>query len=93
MLSNSVNKVDSSSPSPSINGGDRLKSSTQKSSFLIFLLFHKAIRKELDVLHQLAKAFATGKCSDIHSLLKRYHFLRLIYKHHSNAEDEVIREI
>ena len=89
VLSNSVNKVDSSSPSSSINGGGGLKSSAQKSPLLIFLLFHKAIRKELDALHRLAMAFATGKRSDIRPLLERYHFLRSIYKHHSNAEDEV----
>ncbi|KAL5539305.1 hypothetical protein UlMin_045416 [Ulmus minor] len=90
VLSNSVNQVDSSSPSSSINGGGGLRSSAQKSPLLIFLLFHKAIRKELDALHRLAMAFATGKRSDIRPLLERYHFLRSIYKHHSNAEDEVI---
>ncbi|EXB56897.1 Uncharacterized RING finger protein [Morus notabilis] len=91
VLSNSVNKVDSSPPSPStssVNGC--LKSSAQKSPLLIFLLFHKAIRKELDALHRLAMAFATGERTDIGPLLERYHFLRSIYKHHSNAEDEVI---
>ncbi|PQQ01183.1 uncharacterized protein Pyn_18684 [Prunus yedoensis var. nudiflora] len=55
-----------------------------------FLFFHKAIRKELDALHRSAMAFATGKRTDIRPLLERYHFLRSIYKHHSNAEDEVI---
>lgn len=92
VLSNSVNKVDSSSsssPSSSVNAC--LKSSEQqKSPLLIFLLFHKAIRKELDALHRLAMAFATGELTDIGPLLERYHFLRSIYKHHSNAEDEVI---
>ena len=91
VLSNSVNKVDSSSsssPSSSVNAC--LKSSEQqKSPLLIFLLFHKAIRKELDALHRLAMAFATGERTDIGPLLERYHFLRSIYKHHSNAEDEV----
>lgn len=90
VLSNSVNKVDSSS-SRSTNGF--LKSSEEeepRSPILIFLFFHKAIRKELDALHRLAMAFATGKQTDIRPLLERYHFLRSIYKHHSNAEDEVL---
>ncbi|PON38382.1 hemerythrin-like [Parasponia andersonii] len=93
VLSNSVNKVDSSSSSSSSSSAMNacLKSSEEKRSpLLIFFLFHKAIRKELDVLHRLAMAFATGNRTDIGPLLERYHFLRLIYKHHSNAEDEVI---
>ncbi|KAK2972912.1 hypothetical protein RJ640_026664 [Escallonia rubra] len=54
----------------------------------IFLLFHKAIRSELDALHRTAVAFATDRLEDIRPLLERYHFLRSIYKHHCNAEDE-----
>ena len=87
VLSNSVNKVDSSSSSS--NGA--LKSEKLESSpILIFWFFHKAIRHELDALHRLAMAFATGNRSDIQPLLERYHFLRSIYRHHSNAEDEVL---
>ncbi|XP_068327431.1 zinc finger protein BRUTUS-like [Pyrus communis] len=69
-----------------------LKSSAHKSPILIFLLFHKAIRSELDGLHRAAMAFATseGSAAGIQPLLERYHFLRAIYKHHCNAEDEVI---
>lgn len=68
-----------------------LKNSALKSPILIFLLFHKAIRSELDGLHRAAMAFATSQASsaDIEPLLERYHFLRAIYKHHCNAEDEV----
>ncbi|EEF28680.1 zinc finger protein BRUTUS [Ricinus communis] len=61
-----------------------------KSPILIFLYFHKAICNELDSLHQLALAFATGHPVDLGSLFERYHFIRMIYNHHSNAEDEVI---
>ncbi|XVF09570.1 hypothetical protein REPUB_Repub07fG0105700 [Reevesia pubescens] len=64
--------------------------SDEKSPILIFLLFHKAVRNELDALHRLALAFATGNTVDIQSLFQRYGFLRSIYKHHSVAEDEVI---
>ncbi|KAH7516505.1 hypothetical protein FEM48_Zijuj10G0142300 [Ziziphus jujuba var. spinosa] len=69
-----------------------LKNSPVKSPILIFFLFHKAIRSELDGLHRAAVAFATDEDSsaDIKPLLERYHFLRSIYKHHCNAEDEVI---
>lgn len=87
VLSNSVNKVDSSS---ALKGGAALKKCSELDSpILIFLFFHKAIRNELDVLHRLAMAFATGDRSDIHPLPERYHFLSSIYRHHSNAEDEV----
>ncbi|KAI5382898.1 zinc finger protein BRUTUS [Lathyrus oleraceus] len=85
VLTNSANKVDSSS---ALNGG--LKCSKLDSPILIFLFFHKAIRNELDVLHRLAMAFATGNRSDIQPLFERYRFLSSIYRHHSNAEDEVI---
>lgn len=70
-----------------------LKNSASKSPILIFLFFHKAIKSELDGLHRAALAFATNLESggDITSLLQRYHFLRAIYKHHCNAEDEVMR--
>ncbi|XP_004299048.1 PREDICTED: uncharacterized protein LOC101308084 [Fragaria vesca subsp. vesca] len=75
-------------PSPS-----KMKNSPpHKSPILIFLLFHKAIRSELDGLHRAAMAFATraSGAAGIEPLLERYHFLRAIYKHHCNAEDEVI---
>ncbi|KAJ1437911.1 Zinc finger, RING-type [Sesbania bispinosa] len=85
LLSNSMSKVDSSS---ALNGG--LKCSKLESPILIFLFFHKAIRNELDAMHRLAMAFATGNRSDIQPLFERYHFLRAIYRHHSIAEDEVI---
>ena len=86
-LANSVNKMDSASSPSSPN--DCLRSSEPQSPILIFLFFHKAIRNELDTLHRLAMAFATGQRADIRPLFGRYHFLRSIYKHHSNAEDEV----
>lgn len=55
----------------------------------IFSFFHKAIRSELDALHRAAMVFVTNPHSDIKPLVDRYHFLRSIYKHHCNAEDEV----
>jgi len=85
VLSNSVNNVDSASALK-----DDLKCSKPESPILIFLFFHKAIRNELDALHRLAVAFATGNRSDIQPLSERYHFLSSMYRHHSNAEDEVL---
>ncbi|GKV23570.1 hypothetical protein SLEP1_g33279 [Rubroshorea leprosula] len=61
-----------------------------KSPILIFFLFHKAVLNELDSLHRLAMALATGHQVDIHPLFQRYRFLRSVYTHHSYAEDEVI---
>ncbi|KAL8463317.1 hypothetical protein ACS0TY_033323 [Phlomoides rotata] len=57
----------------------------------IFLFFHKAIRAELDGLHRTALALATNRSGgDMTQLMEKCHFLRSIYKHHCNAEDEVI---
>ncbi|KAI4357786.1 hypothetical protein L6164_001712 [Bauhinia variegata] len=87
IMSGTVNSVDSS---PSKNC---LKNSLLKSPILIFSFFHKAIRSELESLHRVALDFATSQeaaDSDLKPLFNRCHFLRTIYKHHCNAEDEVI---
>ncbi|XP_059638509.1 zinc finger protein BRUTUS-like isoform X2 [Cornus florida] len=84
VLSSALNPVDSSSSKACFDGSE------QKSPILFFLFFHKAIRSELDTLHRSAMAFVIGQRVDIQPLFDRYHFLRSIYKHHSNAEDEVI---
>lgn len=72
--------------SPSV---DCAKKSVKESPILIFLLFQKAIRSELDRLDAEATALATGFGGDFKSLSKRFRFLFSIYKHHCNAEDEV----
>ena len=66
-------------------------SSSVESPILIFLLFHKAVRAELDGLQSAAAALAIGRGSaaDVKPLFDRYRFLRAIYKYHCNAEDEV----
>ena len=76
-------------PSSSNGGGGFNRSSLTESPILIFSFFQKAIGNELDALHRLALDFATGNCFDIVPLSERYHFLRSMYRHHSNAEDEV----
>ncbi|KAJ6672632.1 RING FINGER AND CHY ZINC FINGER DOMAIN-CONTAINING PROTEIN 1 [Salix viminalis] len=84
ILSKSAKRVGS-------KGGLESEEEDTKSPILIFLYFHKAIRNELDSLHRLALAFATGHQNvEIKPLFQRYRFLRLVYKYHSNAEDEVI---
>ncbi|KAG6752916.1 hypothetical protein POTOM_042957 [Populus tomentosa] len=84
VLSKSAKRVDS-------KGGLESEEEDTKSPILIFLYFHKAIRNELDTLHLLTLAFATGhQAVEIKPLFQRYRFLRLVYKYHSNAEDEVI---
>ncbi|CAM6015632.1 unnamed protein product [Sphagnum balticum] len=55
-----------------------------------FQFFHKAIRVELEHLHQDALAIEKGTEKEIGTLLRRYLFLCTIYKHHSSAEDEVM---
>lgn len=83
VLSKSAKRVDS-------KGGLESEEEDTKSPILIFLYFHKAIRNELDTLHLLTLAFATGhQTVEIKPLFQRYRFLRLVYKYHSNAEDEV----
>lgn len=60
----------------------------------IFLFFHKAIRAELDGLHRTALALATNRSGgDMKQLMEKCHFLRSIYKHHCNAEDEVRADV
>ncbi|KAH0880426.1 hypothetical protein HID58_067820 [Brassica napus] len=49
-----------------------------------------AVCSELESLHRLALEFATGHHVDLRLLRERYRFLRSIYKHHCNADDEVI---
>ncbi|XP_068642965.1 zinc finger protein BRUTUS-like isoform X1 [Aristolochia californica] len=66
------------------------KNSALQSPISIFIFFHKAIRSELDGLHRAAIAFVTESGDNIRPLSDRCHFLRTIYKHHCNAEDEVI---
>ncbi|KAL9229240.1 hypothetical protein vseg_004727 [Gypsophila vaccaria] len=84
-----VNAVESS-PATAATSKTCVKNSALKSPILIFLIFHKAIKSELEGLHSDAVDFATNHGSDIAPLLRRYHFLRSIYRHHCNAEDEVI---
>ncbi|CAL5350178.1 unnamed protein product [Camellia sinensis] len=83
LMAGPVNQVDQSNKSCANN-------SSLRSPILIFLFFHKAIRTELDGLHRAAMAFVSDQEGDLNPLLEQYHFFRSIYKHHCNAEDEVI---
>ncbi|RZB91645.1 Zinc finger protein BRUTUS isoform C [Glycine soja] len=89
-----------STPSSSYGGGacsSNSKDTLIESPILIFCLFHKAISSELQSLHATAFDFVSNRRhSQPHSPLKimsfshRCHFLRTLYKHHCNAEDQVI---
>ncbi|CAF2077972.1 unnamed protein product [Brassica napus] len=80
--------VPSSSRPPASNSFS--EDAEEISPILFFLFFHKAVCSELESLHRLALEFATGHHVDLRLLRERYRFLRSIYKHHCNAEDEVI---
>lgn len=59
------------------------------SPIIEFVFFHKAIRVEMDRLHQDALAVENGTEKDIQAFIDRYIFLRTVYKHYCSAEDEV----
>lgn len=84
-VNNNNNQIDNNNNNKGLNNNKKASSPIH-----IFLFFHKAIRCELDALHRSAIDFATNSHVEIEPLLKRYHFLRSLYKHHCNAEDEVI---
>ena len=48
------------------------------------------MRSELERLNRAAVKFATDRSGDVQSLAERCRFLFAIYKHHCNAEDEVV---
>lgn len=63
-----------------------------ESPILFLICFHKALRLELDELRRLAaEAFETGLFDRnfVIDLLRRFEFLKLAYKYHCAAEDEV----
>lgn len=79
--------ADPAQPAPSMK-------SVLESPILIFLFFHRAIRSELDRLHRAATAIAIatgggGGGGGVGPLSERCRFLRALYRHHCDAEDEV----
>ncbi|KAA8542369.1 hypothetical protein F0562_023494 [Nyssa sinensis] len=63
------------------------------SPILLFVLFHKALRLELAELHSVAVAALESGSHGLDLILnlrRRFQFLRLVYKYHCAAEDEVI---
>ena len=62
---------------------------------LLLVYFHTAIRAELAELRRVAVVAAAGEKSESHSrelvveLSRRFEFLKLVYKYHCAAEDEV----
>ncbi|KAG0483121.1 hypothetical protein HPP92_011205 [Vanilla planifolia] len=80
----------SSTASTSFDSGGHWEEVDREVAFLIFVLFHKAIRSELDNLHRAALLFATDGSGDVRWLLERCRFLFDVYRHHCDAEDAVI---
>lgn len=64
-------------------------SAVTASPIRFFLFFHDAVRSELDGLHRAAVASAADPRADARPLIRRCRFLRRMYLHHSDAEDEV----
>ncbi|XVF12013.1 hypothetical protein REPUB_Repub08aG0078000 [Reevesia pubescens] len=79
------------SPLPSL-AGVRLADAP----ILLLIYFHTAIRAELAELRRVAVAAAADGKSDSHlrefraELSRRFEFLKLVYKYHCAAEDEVV---
>ncbi|KAG0495090.1 hypothetical protein HPP92_006084 [Vanilla planifolia] len=86
----SIDPTASSTSSSTSNAATGRIGSTKSSPILIFVLFHKAIRSELNGLHHAAVSFATDGSGDVRWLSERCRFLFDIYKNHCNAEDAVI---
>ena len=53
------------------------------------LFFHKAIKCELDELCSSAISVQRQGGRNAQGLLERYEFIRMVYKYHSIAEDDV----
>ncbi|KAK9925900.1 hypothetical protein M0R45_023162 [Rubus argutus] len=63
------------------------------SPILLLVCFHKAMRAELADLRRVTTAALDGAYKDRHfilDLLRRFEFLKLAYKYHCSAEDEVV---
>lgn len=59
------------------------------SPILLFVYFHKAFRAQLAELHRLAgDRVKTGSYLAV-ELRRKFDYLKLVYKYHSAAEDEV----
>lgn len=61
---------------------------------LLFVCFHKALRSEIDRLRELAESASLVDDQHVYreivvKLLQRFQFLKLAFKYHCAAEDEV----
>ncbi|EFJ08658.1 hypothetical protein SELMODRAFT_447967 [Selaginella moellendorffii] len=72
---------------------DRSFSRESLPPMFVIVYFHKAIRLELERIHETAMSMDRSSGQDFRSLAERYNFLREIYEHHSQAEDEVIAKV
>lgn len=67
-----------------------------ESPILFFVLSHRAVDVELVQIRRIAvEALDTGSRGGelVDELSRRFHFLKLVYKYHCAAEDEVIKHL
>ncbi|XP_031407043.1 zinc finger protein BRUTUS-like At1g18910 [Punica granatum] len=69
------------------NGNPLSSDHLAESPILLLVFFHKAFREELALLRQLAQGSHPGAAAELRD---RFRFLKLAYKYHCTAEDEVV---
>ncbi|XP_021808362.1 zinc finger protein BRUTUS-like At1g18910 isoform X1 [Prunus avium] len=92
LLPPSINDTQPASSSPSSGAHVRLV----HTPILFLVCFHKALRAELENLRHVTSAALESASRDrqgrdfVLQLLRRFEFLKLAYKYHCSAEDEII---
>lgn len=74
---------------PVLAGAPAQKSEAFTPIRFLYTYLHEAIRRELSSLTALLSELCDGSRGDWPKVLRRYAFLKNVYKYHSSAEDEV----
>ncbi|KAK9090598.1 hypothetical protein Sjap_023775 [Stephania japonica] len=80
-------------PFEEVIGGALARVRVVEAPILLLVLFHRALRAELAELHRISAACAEegrGGGDLVGELDRRFRFLKVVYKYHCAAEDEVI---
>lgn len=80
-------------PSSSSNDDDDFVKLLAESPVLFFVLSHKAVEIELAQIRGVAVEALDNGGEVVDQLCSRLHFLKLVYKYHCAAEDEVNIEL
>lgn len=64
-----------------------------ESPILFFVLSHRAVDVELAQIRRIAVEALDISSELVDELTRRFHFLKLVYKYHCAAEDEVIKHL